>query len=531
MKLVFVTLLLGCVMSFGSELRLVKKDKDLLTLGWDSIRSNKYTLQWSTNLTSWNALITVTATSSVTQVSFLATGPLQYYRLSNWLGPLRANLALGNGTKLGGITPIGFNVTAQNATPVYAALLAWTNGGKTNVIDTLDLRLSPTNKFYVDSTRLQSGVVYNFQMEATDDFGTLAPGANARWILSDRVQVVPTNAVSLLHQGRVGYNFVVEVVSLVTNATWSCVASNSFWNTTWSGIFEGVGKVRVSDIYTNDFTHSYLGDWVDVHVTVVSTNSTNTLVRTLPIDRRPTLNRALVIEDDTDLLGGVYPDLWDLCAGYVTDFSSLNSRHYNLARQMVTNVNFGWNNITSTSSLWGVVGQYIRGDLGVAPNRFLYWGRGLGGVVGDRTHNLSLGFLKTIPASNCVSFSAVGGCNSRINMALVGPNLLTRVELLEWGQYPRLGLSFKGYPFSIGSAEDISMWEATFWKKFREVWFDTDEIGFGFSWATVALEHASTLEDGKTRNPLVDYLEVVGSLEFYCDEIYLTPEWIFSFKK
>ncbi len=502
----------------------IAKTNQSVTLSWDSSISMQYTLLWSSNLTSWSAKTNITATSVMTRVTFpAASSGREFYQLSNQASPLRAEILLTNGTRLQDVVRIGFTAVSVDAAVVYATLRVWTNGGKTNTLATMDLRENPTNSVEFDSTTLRSSVPHYLQLEVCDNYGKISTGEDARWAFSPPVLVIPTNAISFIHPRVVGWKFVADLIFATPNGTWSCTISNASFSNCWSGTIPGANSIRISDSIT-DFTHSYPGDTLTAHIKMVSAGVTNTLVRTIPVDRRPMIDESLLIGQAGYLTnsGPVYGELYDLENMFLSRFALLGSDNFRLVTQSHTNYPSIWNSLTANPALWNTVRQYLSGDFGLVGNRMFVWSPGYAPLIGDTTNNLSVGFLNTMAPSNRMTFAALSGCNSAVVKDLVWPDRLERSELFEWGLNPRLGLSWKKYPFSLSSTNDVSLWEKTFWKKFCAIWFMKDTFGLGIYLASEAIENAQTLDDGVTKNPMFDYLVIVGAADIYCDEPFLT---------
>ncbi|MES2216443.1 MAG: hypothetical protein V4481_04065 [Patescibacteria group bacterium] len=507
------------------SLRITKTNQSVV-LKWDSVSGVNYSVlqSFNLNLLTWNTVTNVTATSSTARITLpVDSAGMGFYRLSNELSPLRVEISLTNGTQLQGTASIGFTAVAQNANAVYATLRAWTNGGKTNTLAVMDLRERPTNSVELDTTRLVTKVPHYLQLEVADNFGNAYTGENARWALSQPVMVIPTNAISLIHKDVIGWNFAANLVSASTTGTWSCIASNAALSNYWSGTLGSTSPIRIRDTVT-DFSHSYPGDTITVYLETVSGGVTTRLVRTIPVDRRPMIQESLVIGQVGYLTNsdGVNGELYALENRFLSDFQSLGSGHFRLASQSHSSYPSSWNSLSLNPSLWNTARQYLNGGFGPVADRMFVWSPGFTPLLGDTNYNLSVGFLEAMSPSNRMSFAALSGCNSTAVRSLVWPDQVERSELFEWGLNPRLGLSWKGYPFSQSSTT-ISQWERTFWNKFNSKWFQVDGLGLGMFTASEAIQDARTLEDGVTENPMFPYLVVVGTKELFCDEVFLTP--------
>ncbi len=468
-----------------------------------------------TTNTPWSEVTNLIAMEATTQVGLSQTNPKAFFRVESWpAAPLAIGLLLAQNQQLTGTVTIPFQALSLDSEVAYIAVHVWEEGGdQTNIISTIDILRSPTNSIVLDTRTLHSGRPHYIKLEACDTFGSgmsQLTGDSVRWAESRQFRFIPTNDLALMLPSQVGWKFVGEFVSRVTNGTWKCIVSNEFFSKQWMGTIVGNGKIRVSDNIT-DFNHAYPGNSFTVIVTTTSAGGNATLVRTIEIDRRPVSVERVLLEDNALLnttTNDVGADLYEQMRGLQIEFMGLGGVMFNLATTNRDPVGVRWDYMTDPQ--WGVLQKYLRSDYGRGPTHLYGWTPGIGPSMGHTVANVSLQYLQSLAASNDLSFAILDGHNGLPMLReLIGYNRVSREYLLEWGQYPRFGMTWKGNPYLLYTPLDISEWHRQFLRRFREKAFEK-QFEIGVWYLDEALDYAKFLDNGDP-NPLFQFIVVVGS--------------------
>lgn len=531
---VFLTTLSGLLFAQSPKLNATRGPNGGLEISWDSYAGSFYQFFSSSNagglwLSNGAAIV---STGGMLSVSRPLLPPREFFLLVEY-PPLGGAIALTNGTILSNTVAIEFASFASGASVQFVALEDVAEG-KTNELAFADMVNAPTNRFYIDTTRLKNGALHRLRLRVVDDFGSLPTSDRIRSRYSEAVSVYAKNPISLNgFDGTTGWKFRLLFTPLATNGTYRASASNDtgtaflFWsNALPQAIGGGLPQVAIED--SGAVFDGYAGS--RFYFTIEAQSPGMPLLRVSGESTIVNRNRPyeyIVAEDPM-----VYPTngsrirLNSMLASVLSQMNTLGD-HFNLATQVREVGPDEWNILDA--STWPILEAYLSGDYIIPPSHAYFFSRGGPVALGERNSSESLrtaSFTQNMP-SNKLVFAVFDGCNSPYGLAsvLVDTKKRSREELFAEGRHPSFALIWERNLLApLANQTDVTANHSRFIKRFMVRAFETDFfIGRSLYTLRKAFEYARLNDDGSV-NPEAQYFNWVGCIDMKTDEITLIDE-------